>query len=294
MRGGRTATGRARLLEGWQLGLLAVGLPLLALWLALPRPVAPKTVPLPELDRRLLRRGLEADRVRADAALRERLPFAARQVGELMRRFGAADANEGARLRREIARAFRQALGEVSARPLLELRAVQTRLFVAAVERWQTRGQTDRELLELAGNFAEKCRAASWLDAEGRIVFTPAELHVLYRIRWTELAGALEDAEFRPSLTDLRLYYRALLEHPEGTSASERDAARLAYVAALSRKDPEYPGDLARGVLLFRLGQHEAAASALTLHLTSHPDGPHALTARNYLLAALAGGPAPE
>jgi hypothetical protein len=283
-----------RLFEGWQLGLLAVALPLLAVWLALPRPVAPARLPVPQVDRRSLARGLAADAERARSAARERLPFSVRRVGELVRRFGGANANEATRLRNEARFEFQVALAEVGAAPLLGLRAVQTALFVSAVRRMQERGRGDRELLELAGNFEEKCRAAAWLDERGRIVFSEAELFTLYRVRWTELVGALDAVAFRPSLQELRSYYRALLEHPEGTSAPERDAHRLLYVRALGQKDPEYPADLARGVLFYRLGQRAAAATALTEHLTEHPDGPYALSARNYLLAALAEGAAGE
>lgn len=283
-----------RRFEGWQLGLLAVALPLLALWLALPRPVAPERVPLPEIDRRQLARGLMADKERAHEAARTRLPFSVRRVGELVRRFGVANANDALRIRDQVRFELQRTKAEVGAKPLVALRALQTELFLAAVRRWQERGRADRELAELAGNFEEKCRAASWLDARGRVVFTEAELVVLYKVRWAELVGALDDKDLRPSLQELRSYYRALLEHPEGASDLERDARRLLYVRALSKKDPAYPADLARGVLFLRLGQHGPAAAALTEHLTAHPDGPYALSARNYLLYALAEGPSRE
>lgn len=280
--------GVRRFLDGWELGLLAVVLPVLALWLALPRPVDPTSVPLPTLDRRAMQRVLDEDTERAAAASRARLPFAARRVGELVRRFGLARGADANVRRDELRRAFQDALRELGPQPLLTLRAVQTRYFLAAVQRWtENPGAPPRDLEELAGNFADKCRVSGWLDDKGRVVFTETELFVLYRVRWTELVGALDHPAFRPTLQEWQLYYRALLEHPEGTNPIERDRRRLAYLNALSRRDTLYPVALARGVLLFRLGQRTAAASAFMDHLTAYPDGPYALRARNYLLAAL-------
>lgn len=285
-----------RHLEGWQLGLLAVLLPSLALWLALPRPVAPADVPLPDVDRRKLTRLIEKDAERSRSATERPLPFPIRRVGELVRRFGAASVTNpgGSRdLLAELRREFGLVRRTGGPEPLLTLRSLQTTLFLGAVRRWEERQKADRELVELAGNFEHKCLESGWV-LDFRVVFSEAELSAMYRVRWNELTGATDDPELRLSLDELRVYYRALLVHPEGQNAAERDGRRLAYVSALGRRDVDYPAELARGVLHFRLGQGAAAAAALMDHLTLRPDGPYALRARNYLLAALASTPAAE
>jgi hypothetical protein len=90
-------------------------------------------------------------------------------------------------------------------------------------------------------------------------------------------------------LEQWRTYYRSLLQFPDvptGASVRDRDEARLGYVIALARKDSQYPADLARGILLQRLGMDEAAADALMLHLAERPEGPWRLRAQNHLAAA--------
>jgi hypothetical protein len=221
----------------------------------------------------------------------EPLSCAVRHVGETLRQYGSARGHaDAARLRAEVRSRFRLARREEKeGEGLLRLRAVQTRLFEESVERWQRTGKADRELVELAGNFEERARRSGLVGQDGRLVFSSAELFVLYRVRWTELVGALDDTEFRPTLQELRAYYRALMSHPEGANELERDSSRLAYVGALQTRDGEYPASLARGVLHYRLGQRAAAAAAFEEHLAANPDGPYALRARNHLLAALAG-----
>lgn len=280
-----------RHLEGWQLGLLAVLLPALAVWLALPRPVAPADIPLPDVDRRRLDKTAELEAERVRRVQSRALPFSVRRVGELVRRFGTSsmDPRGGApEVLAELRREFRLVRKASGAEALLALRALQTQLFVTAVRRWEAQDRPDRDFVELAGNFDKKCQSLGWIR-DGQLVFSDAELSALYRVRWNDLTGASADTQFRPSLDEARVHYRALLLHPEGQNVMERDARRLAYVTALGKRDVEYPVELAQGVLLYRLGQPGPAAAALMDHLTLRPDGPYALRARNYLLAALAG-----
>ena len=81
---------------------------------------------------------------------------------------------------------------------------------------------------------------------------------------------------------------------PDSSGAAESPAARAAErwrlrkVDELANLNPTYPRDLARGVLLLRLGDATGAVVSLQRHLTASPDGPHTLRARNYLKAALA------
>ncbi|MGC4091830.1 MAG: hypothetical protein QM756_28895 [Polyangiaceae bacterium] len=282
----------ARHLEGWELGLLAVAVALVAVWLGLPRPVEPRTFPLPNVDRRVILRGRAVDLERAARAASGALPFEVRALGEHVRRHGAAvvradavSASEARDAARRLSRSLEQrGSGEL----VQQLRAAQSALFMQAVERFRQSGRADRELDELGANFVEKCRSAGWLDADNHLLLAEGDLLALYRVRWAELTGTLELGSLRPNLDEFRLYYRVLLEHPEGQSPPEQDERRLAYVSALGRIDQEFPSDVARGVLLFRLGRPQAAYMAFSAHAAAHEDGPWALSARNYALSALA------
>ncbi|MFZ5895982.1 MAG: hypothetical protein ACOY0T_33305 [Myxococcota bacterium] len=295
---GAKRDGWARHLEGWELGLLAVGIALLGVWLGLPRPVEPRVVPLPEIDRRVIARARAFDDARAELARTSALSFEVRAVGEEVRRHGAAIVRgdlAGASQARDQARRLTRALkGRTSVEPLQMLRAVQTQLFLQAMGRFRKSGKPDRELEELGANFIEKARAAGWIAGDGTLLLDDEALRALYRVRWAELTGALENAALRPSLDEFRLYYRVLLEHPEGLSPLDQDEHRLGYVNALSRLDGEFPGDLARGVLLYRLGRPQAAYLAFSAHAAAHGDGAWSLRVRNYALAALAQASATE
>jgi hypothetical protein len=282
-----------RQLRGVELGFLAVGMASVALWLAIPRPVEPgDPLPLPRVDRRQQRLERAADRERVTAAQRSGLSYDVRAVGELVRRYGAREARGdvvGAERAREDAfESRRTAQAREGAAPLRALRALQTELFLANLQRAPRAAADERELGELAGNFAGKARRAGWLDAGGKPRLSSAELRTLYRVRWTGLVRALDDPELGLKLADVREYYRVLLEHPEGDSARERDERRLAYIEAFSRRDRQFFGDFARGVILARLGQVALSVEAFSQHLRAHPDGPWALRARNYLLSQLA------
>lgn len=264
-----------------------------AAWLAIPRPVMPgELLPMPSVDRARIARERAADRELAERARATPLPYAVRAVGELVRRYGVrqarGDATATARVFEDLARARRAAQAEHGAAPLAVLRAVQSELFLARVAALGRLASDDRELVELGGDLARRARRAGWADEHGRVRLAPDELWIVYRTRWTELAGALADRELGPRLEEVRAYYHVLLARPDAADTRERDERRLAYAAGLGARDPEYPAELARGVLLHRLGQPAFAAEAYLRHLEQRPDGPWALRARNHLLAALA------
>jgi tetratricopeptide (TPR) repeat protein len=143
--------------------------------------------------------------------------------------------------------------------------------------------------LELSGGFIEIAQQNGWFRLPHRLVLTANERAILFRLRWTELTELGNVHPFRPTLDDWRIYYRFLLQHPEGPDASEvADArAQLAYVAALEKRDSEYPALLARGILYSKLGAYASAIEALETHLASHPRGAWRLRAQNYLAYAL-------
>lgn len=174
---------------------------------------------------------------------------------------------------------------------LARLEAVQARLFVRAVREFSWQGAPPPELAALGGEFVEHARRNVWVGPGGCIA-TDDELRTLFKRRWADLTRLRGHAPFKPTLGELRRYYRFLLLHPErGTATEEHEgvAARLRYVTALSRVDGEYPANLARGVLLGSLGMSAESASALTEHLARARGRAFQLRARNHLLFAAQG-----
>jgi hypothetical protein len=99
-----------------------------------------------------------------------------------------------------------------------------------------------------------------------------------------------DDPRFKPTLGEVRRYFRFLLLHPERhADAGERARRRLRYVEALARYDTEYPLALARGSLLGELGQMPESAQALGQYLAESGRSSWNLRARNYLLYAARG-----
>jgi len=289
----------SRHFQGFGVALAGVALAAVSVWVALPRPVPPREpLPAPSVDRRRSAMERAADHERARAAREQALPYAVRLVGELVRRHGAAiaigDLATAALVRHDLVEAGRKAITAHGREPLARLRAVQTKLFLAALEAYGETGARSRELDELAGNFVVTGRRAGWIDDAHRVVLSSDELFVMYRLRWTDLVGLSRDPLLGPSLHDVRAYYGVLLRHPEGGSPRERDAHRLASVNALARRDAEFPADFARGVLFYRLGEPARATEAFRRHLAARPDGAWSLRAKNYLLASLAEAPSME
>ena len=80
----------ARLLEGWELGAITVGMALLAALLAVPRAASPGVFPVPLLDVGDARAARARTTSLVEQAQREGLPFETRAVGDALRRFGLA------------------------------------------------------------------------------------------------------------------------------------------------------------------------------------------------------------
>ena len=288
--------GWRRHLEGWQLGVISVGIALLGALLAVPREVPPDVLPLPRIDRQEQRRVSRLERERAVAALVDPLPFDVRAVGEALRRYGQAESGG----RSAAALAQHQQLAHLAAKArkaqgdtmLLRLRALQTHLFLGSLASWEAGGPVGPDLSELGGSLTRDADRLGWVDRHGRFIMSRIEREVLFRIRWGRLTGLLDDHPFAPSLTDWRTYYRFLLEHaPRPCSVDGRRQQALAtlqVVRALEKRDPGYPALLARGVLLYERGAFAAADQALGAHLLRFPEGPWRLRAQNYLTAARA------
>jgi hypothetical protein len=281
-----------RHLEGWQLAVVVVGSALAAAALAVPRAVTPREIPLPAVDRGEEGGTEDIRRAMVESVRATPLPFRVRAVGEALRRFGDAearsDSEKAEELSRDVAARAKEARVHHGDAPLLALRAVQADLFARAVTRWTTTGVLDQDATELGGAFLRHAQRNGWITPERRLVVDADGIAVVFLMRWTKLSGLIETHPFAPSLNEWRIYFRTLIAHPESTGRDpEAEAERLeSYVAALSRRDPDYPGLLARGILEYRLGHFGPAAEALSDHLRTHPSGPWWLRARNYLLAA--------
>jgi hypothetical protein len=223
---------------------------------------------------------------------RRGLPREVRAVGELVRRVGRAEASgdletaraDGDALKRAVAVAAHQDGG----RPLLALRALQTELFLAAVRARALGAGEDHELSELGGAFEGRARRAGWFAPE-RVLVADEQLAALFRVRWSQLTGLSRVPAFTPTLNDLRLYYDHRLRRPDASlTRHEQLEAQLSDVRALAELDPDYPKDLAMGVLLYQLGATDRALESFRSHLRAHPDGEWSLRARNYATACAA------
>jgi hypothetical protein len=301
--------GVGRHLEGWEAGLVAVVIALAGALLAVPLRVAPRDLPAPLVDGKLLSALLERERGLAATllpALRSELSqpvegtslYDLRAFGEAFRGYGRAETSEDVyavvrarqKLLESLARA--RALGEDK---LLGFRAYQKQLFLEELERWETSGRPSNDLAELGGKFSALALREGWFEGRALVMGTTLR-GVFFKRRWNEMTG-LTEPPFALSLDEQRTFYAFLFEHPfvegkENMSAADAcraaDQWRLRKVDELARLDPAYPYALARGVLFYRLGRYPSAAQAFRDYLTSPTDGRYALRARNYLVAALA------
>lgn len=287
----------ARHLQGYELGLVTIAMAVTSALLALPRASRPATLPLPRVDRAEAQRRNEGERERAQRAAATGLPFEVRAVGESVRHYGQSvnrglDPGHDLEDLRERVKAV-EASGQSAL--LLGLRAVQTQYFLQALSRFEREGKPNDELLELGADFLKHAQHNGWFGSDGRFVADDATRRVLFELHFADLIGKRGTFPFTPTLDDWRHYYRLLLQYPEreltpiADAESAANVARVRVVNALSRKDPEYPALFAKGYLLDRLGERQAAAAAYRAHLGQHESGAYALLARNYLIHTLQG-----
>jgi hypothetical protein len=284
-----------RHLQGYELGLVTLGMVLTCALLTLPRASEPGTLPLPRIDRAEALRS-EAQQLNwVQSAEHSGLPFEVRAVGEALRHLGAMSAQgyDATHDRQDISERVKVALDKGQAPLLLQLRAVQTQYFLTALSQFERDGKPNQDLQELGGDFLEHARHNGWFDEHRRCLADALTLGVLFRWRWATLIDKARVFPFAPSLNDWRIYYRFLLLHPErlgsGQDLAGDDEARLKLVNSLAHKDVEYQAAFARGYLLYRLGNREAAATEYRAQLSKRDSGAYALLARNYLIYALQG-----
>ena len=282
-----------RHLQGYELGLLTVGIVLTFAALTLPRSAIPETLPLPRVDRAEARRSALSEHELSLRTEARGLPFEIRAVGEAIRHFGRSVVRglDTEHDRQDVRERLKTALAKGQTPLLVSLRAVQTEYFLRALERVERGEPSNTDLDELGADFLAQAKRNGWFDARGKCVADEAMRRVLFHMHWADLIERRSEFPFGPTLNDWRVYYRFLLEHPPAgqASPSAADAERLSVVDALSRKDPDYPGFFAKGYLFSRLGEHESAATSFRTHLGLHESGPYALLARNYLIQTLHG-----
>jgi hypothetical protein len=300
--------GALRHFEGWEVGALAVVVALLGTLLVVPLQVAPEDLPLPAADGRALSatRAHEAALAAAIVTALERdvggSPegrglYDLRAFGEELRAYGRHEAEHDTasvvRDRRKLIEAAARArfLGDEK---LLGLRAYQMQLFMTEVRRWEDTGKATDELAGLGGPFVELVQRNGWVKGRD-IQMAPPLLEIFFKRRWNEVTG-LTDPPFVLTLDEERAFYAFLLAHPIASGsigASPKDVCRaidqwrMRKVEELARVDPSYPYLLARGILLARLGDHQAAARSFRDHLAKN-EGSYALRARNYLASSIA------
>lgn len=293
---------------------MAIAIALLGAALAVPRPVVPRDLPMPAVDEGAIGRVLAEESALAreiEVELKEKegdrasALYDLRALGTEFRAYGRAEllappgpelVAERTKLRQAVLRA--KALGTEK---LLALRAYEMTLFLAELARWEKSGHVSDELVGLGGTFLRTAVANGWVDEKRRFTVSAETRGILFKRRWNEILG-LATEPFVPSREEDKAFYAFLLAHPwrgatVGTpkgwtpddTLADRAAALwcLAKVDELAKIDEAYPRDLARGILLLRLGEAEGAVLSLQSHLRAHPDGPHTIRARSYLKAGL-------
>jgi hypothetical protein len=280
-----------RWLEGWELIVPSVGIAALAAWLALPRPTLPNRLPLPTLDPTSLEQARDRLVEQAEQARRKPLPYEIRAIGERYRQLGRAmqsgialSIDERGRYRAQL----EQQLRAFGPEPLLELRAIQTELFVQALSSWEKTGQQSTELSELGGDFLDVFRPPH--STSRHLPLTLDERRAIFLLRWTDLAGLTENSEFRLEPSWLLLTATLRLRRP----LAEANGRTLAAIERVMTVDPEYPGDVARGLVFAQTGSYGAAAEHFRRFLAEHPNGPYSTRARHHLQFATRTSEPPE
>jgi hypothetical protein len=266
-------------LDGWPLILPSAGLALIAAILAVPRPTEPRWVPEPVMHPRILDAELARATALAGQARAQPLPFAVRELGEVYRRIGRTQYEVTKPFVSDQVQAWRGMLRTVQEhvgnQPVLQLRALQCELLVAAIHDWQSTGNIGENLIELGGDMVPLVRATHETLTE------PMQWALALK-RWTSLAGLGKQNDFSASreveLTQLHFFYQ---QPPVGEDLL---AIRMHIVKRYADLDSSYPVDYAVGVLLVQSGRADTAATYFAKHLQLHPNGAFALRARNHLL----------
>jgi len=199
---------------------------------------------------------------------------------------------------------------------LRRMKLLEVDPFCRALLRDHPKAEDAAELHRLGGSLAEILTHTGWIDASGMPRVPESILRARYTMFWTSTVYGLDTCERAAApvcfgLTSLplpadevRALIAFLIAHPvvwvtapTDDAAAAADRRRLVYIDRLEQLDEwadpsgkthtytrDYPVDLARGALYFRLGQWANAAEALRRAVdANHSD----FRARNWLLATL-------
>jgi hypothetical protein len=316
LRAARAATKEdAKRKGGRWLALVPVTVALLSFALMMPRATDPESVPLPNIDERVLVRVKKEDDARAKDALAQRLPTDALAIGSGIRMLLTASAEDDAQQGRlQLAENVRQVFSRAGGTDdILKLRALQTHTFVAEVARFEATGEQSEELRGLAGEFVEKMRAVNWIIGN-RVLLDEWQRRIAFKAMWTRLTGLELEPAFKLTLDEERVLYALYIRrpHPPELRRGELDALRRSAtdqqactraaieenratqmwlvdkIKLLAQIDPTYPAEYALGVAYFKAGRFDLATDAFRTWIDRHPDGAYSVRARNHLKASLA------
>jgi hypothetical protein len=296
----KTQSRLQKLLDGWQAGAIVVAVAILCTLVVVPRPVAIDEIPLPRVNLRVVSERSQLDAARARSLEKQRPDYDVRALGEALRQYGASDADSdtqlGSRNLQRIGEVLRDALSH-GPEAVLSLRAYQMTVFLRELQVYEATGKESVELRELGGGIIALLKRSQWMHGDGagyRIVPDRTVLEILFRKRWNEVTG-LKEPPFALSLDEERAAFAFMLTHPivsANTPADPSSQCRsangylLRKVGELAAIDPDYPGELARGMILLRLGRPKDAIDVLAARLEGHPDGPYTMLTRNALRQA--------
>ncbi len=303
------------------LGAVPVASAALVALLMIPRRAALENVPLPTVDQREITAVEATD---DELSRRTIFPDDVRFLGTLVRRFHTLDVehevasksvapartpdeivDEVAKLRMEIDRVVSALLTPGRLQDLRALRAVQERIFLTELARFESEGKESQELSEIAGSFVVRMRDVGWCVGN-HILLGESERRVAYKNSWNTIVGVSERSDFRLTLDELRVQTRFEMLYPtqgprlRGAAESLRtagkpkeaeayvahafDVYRLERVERLAKIDATYPTSLAKMILQTRLHRTDMAKESYYARIESNPEGDYSLRTRNLLL----------
>lgn len=290
----------ARLFEGWQVGVVTVGIVALVAAVIVPRSASPDGLPPPSVTRAEIRAAELRTREQAVAATEDGLSQDVALLGARLRVLGRVEATGNdvdiTRAGASLAEAARPALTKDPG-GVVKLRAYQALRFVDAFHAYMMSGEYSDELLELGGDTLAQLKHEGWLQT---LDTAPADYRVLltaiYKRRFKKLIGAHPALEYDP--VEERVLIGYFLEHPPRTALAsnerELEATQGGFLISqlddLAKLEPAYPFAFAKGIVFYRMGRFEESSAAFDFYLQTVENGPYRLRAINYLKASIENG----
>lgn len=289
----------ARLFEGWQVGVVTVGIVALVAAVVVPRSASPDGLPPPSVTRSEIRVAEQRTRDQALAAtdgLSQDVALLGARLRVLGRAEASGDGGSIARAGASLSEAARPALAKDPG-GVVKLRAYQALRFVDGYHEYLLSGQTSDELIELGGDTLAQLKHEDWVQnletapPDYRVILT-----AIYKRRFKKLVGSHPALDYDP--VEERVLIGYFLEHPPRTALasneSELEATQgkflLAQLDDLAKLEPAYPFAFAKGIVLYRMGRYEESSSAFDFYLQTVENGPYRLRAVNYLKASIENG----